>query len=522
MLRTRLRRVRADRTTVAVVSITVLAALLRFPTLAAQSYWYDEIVTVGLVKMHLGDLLSAIPDSENTPPLYYLLAWTWSQLFGTSEFALRSLSAVFGVATIPVLYLAFKELVSPRVGLVVSLLAAVNPFLVWYSQEARSYALLALLGAVSFLFFVRTLKSPSRSSVVWWAVASALALVTHYSASFLVGAEAVLLLFAHRRRAEIRWATVFLVAVGAALLPLAIHQRGLGYTDWVTTTPLIDRVRAMFSDLISDPAGFVPTGSIVWVMKLLSAACVALGLGLFLVRARDRERGGGVILLWLGFLALTASLALAAVGIDVLVGRNLIVLWLPAMGVVAIGLGARRAGALGVGGVAALVILGTAAVLVTATNREYQRDAWDEAAGRLGGAGGSPAFVAAPLGYDSKLLRQYGLATEQIPGSGLFVREASVLYRKPNRKPIDYLNRPVTPNPLAAMQVAAIENFQQFTLIRLTSKNRPVHVTLSDLSALPGESFTCCAPAATFVALRNLKPDSSRFPVPSGARVATP
>ena len=60
----------------------------------------------------------------------------------------------------------FKELVSSRVGLIAALLTAVNPFLVWYSQEARSYALLALLGALSLLFFVRALNSPSRRSVV--------------------------------------------------------------------------------------------------------------------------------------------------------------------------------------------------------------------------------------------------------------------------------------------------------------------------------------------------------------------
>ena len=160
--------VRADRTTAAIVSITVLAALLRFPTLSTHSYWYDEIVTVGLLEMDLGGMLSAIPDSENTPPLYYLLAWAWSHLFGTGEFGLRSLSALFGVAMVPVVYLAFKELVSSRVGLIAALLTAVNPFLVWYSQEARSYALLALLGALSLLFFVRVLNSPSRSSVVWW------------------------------------------------------------------------------------------------------------------------------------------------------------------------------------------------------------------------------------------------------------------------------------------------------------------------------------------------------------------
>ena len=97
------------------VSITVLAALLRFPTLSTQSYWYDEIVTVGLLKMDLGGMLSAIPDSENTPPLYYLLAWAWSHVFGTGSSACDRLGPVRR-GHVPVVYLAFKELVSPGSG----------------------------------------------------------------------------------------------------------------------------------------------------------------------------------------------------------------------------------------------------------------------------------------------------------------------------------------------------------------------------------------------------------------------
>ncbi|MFL5906597.1 MAG: glycosyltransferase family 39 protein [Solirubrobacterales bacterium] len=487
------------------MGVTVLAALLRFPTLAGQSYWYDEIVTVGLLKMHLGDLLSAIPDSENTPPLYYLLAWAWSQLFGTGEFALRSLSAVFGVALVPVVYLLFKELASRRVGLVASLLAAVNPFLVWYSQEARGYALLALLAAISLLLFVRALNSASSKWVVWWAVASALTLCTHYTASFLIGAEALLLLFAHRRHSEVRWTTVgataAMAAVGGALLPLAIHQRGLGFTDWITTTPLFDRVKALPSDFISIPSKYVPGDSIVEVMKLVSAGLVAVGLVLFVLRARDRERSGGLLMLWLGLLTAAASLALAAIGIDVLVGRNLIVLWLPAMGIVAIGLGAQRAGKVGAAAAAALGILGVATVLVTATDTRYQRDAWDEAASKLGGSQGSPAFVFAQGGFDGALLRYYGVTTEQLSASGLEASNLAVLYRKPNRDPVDQVASPPKTNHLAGMQLAGVESFQQFVIVRFRSM-RPVSVTLADLAGLPFESFGCCAPTATFIAAR--------------------
>src|SRR3954451_21168615 len=162
---------------VLVAGLTALGAALRFSTLAVQSYWLDEAVTVVLVRKSLGGVLSMIPNSESTPPLYYVLAWLWAQLFGTGEVGLRSLSALIGTATIPVAYAAAARLVSPRAGLVVAALAAVNPLLVWFSQEARAYALLVLLATAALAVFARLLDGrPTPRALAAWAVLSALAL----------------------------------------------------------------------------------------------------------------------------------------------------------------------------------------------------------------------------------------------------------------------------------------------------------------------------------------------------------
>src|SRR5215213_3124088 len=179
----------------ALAAIVALAAALRFATLTTQSYWLDEAVTVDLLHKSFGGMLSAIPDGESTPPLYYVLAWLWTHVFGTGEAGLRSLSALIGVATVPVAYAAAARLVTRRTGLVVAAIVAVNPLLVWFSQEARAYALLVLLTAVSLLLFARVLERPARHDLVWWAVASALALAAHYFALFVVVPQAVWLLW---------------------------------------------------------------------------------------------------------------------------------------------------------------------------------------------------------------------------------------------------------------------------------------------------------------------------------------
>ncbi|MGH2920112.1 MAG: glycosyltransferase family 39 protein, partial [Solirubrobacteraceae bacterium] len=172
--------------------VCVAGAALRFATLDAQSLWYDEAVTAQLLHLDVGTMLDAIGDSESTPPLYYVLAWLWTQLAGTGEAGLRSLSALLGSATIPVVWALGRRLGGDRAALVAAALAAANPLLIWFSQEARAYALLALLGALSALLWLRALDAPgdNRRLLAWGAVA-ALSLATHYFAVFLLVPQAL-------------------------------------------------------------------------------------------------------------------------------------------------------------------------------------------------------------------------------------------------------------------------------------------------------------------------------------------
>src|SRR5947209_4566385 len=107
---------RLDAETAPVAALTLAAAALRFATLSVQSLWKDEAVTVvRILKPSLGATLATIPHSEATPPLYYLAAWVWTRLFGTSEAGIRSFSALLGAALVPVVYLAARPFL-PRRG----------------------------------------------------------------------------------------------------------------------------------------------------------------------------------------------------------------------------------------------------------------------------------------------------------------------------------------------------------------------------------------------------------------------
>ena len=215
------------RGTLAVVAaLTVAGGALRALTSGAQSLWFDELVTVSLLRGGFGAMLDAIPTSERTPYLYYVLAWPVVHLLGDGEVGARALSVAVGTATIPMAYLAGRELASRRVGLVTAALVAVNPMLVWYAQEARSYALLAFLATTGLWLFARARHADGHAALAAWAVVSSLALATHYFAALAVLPQAVVLIArpaGGRRARAAAWSALPLVVL-LAHVPLLREQ----------------------------------------------------------------------------------------------------------------------------------------------------------------------------------------------------------------------------------------------------------------------------------------------------------
>src|SRR5437764_4649758 len=223
---------------VAVAALAILAAVLRFALIGHQGFWFDEGNTSLLVHFSPGKMLGLIPKSESTPPLYYCVAWVWARLFGYTETPLRALSALAGTAVVPVVYGAGAKLISRRAGLIAAALAACNPLLIWYSQEARSYELLVLLSSATVLAFAYARDDPTPRAVAAWVLSCALALATHYYAFLVVAPEAAWLLAMHRRRRPMLVAVAVLAVWGLALLALALHQNAYGRTNWIEGAPL--------------------------------------------------------------------------------------------------------------------------------------------------------------------------------------------------------------------------------------------------------------------------------------------
>jgi 4-amino-4-deoxy-L-arabinose transferase-like glycosyltransferase len=173
---------------VALLCIVLLALGLRLYRLDAQSLWNDEGTSVALAQRDLPTITrNAAGDIH--PPLYYYLLHLWVGAFGQSEFAVRSLSALAGVALVLSTYSLGRRLGGPAVALLAALFSALSPFQVYYSQEARMYVFVSLFGLLSTLTLERLLAScsrpdPRRRSCCWAATYVVACVLTIYSQYF--------------------------------------------------------------------------------------------------------------------------------------------------------------------------------------------------------------------------------------------------------------------------------------------------------------------------------------------------
>jgi mannosyltransferase len=245
---------RRTTTVFTVVAVAVLAAtmVLRFWT--TSDMWLDEALTVNIARQPL-HLIPSFLRRDGAPPLYYLLLHFWTGWFGTSDVAVRSLSGVMGVATLPLAWLAGKRLGGRTVAWAASLLVATSPFAIRYATEARMYSLVILLTVLGYLALDRALLRPGVGNLVAVAVVTSLLLYSHYWSTYLIGTVVLWLAFqAWRGRPRLRpGARASLVAtlIGCLTflpwLPTFLYQSHHTGTPWATPANFAAMVNAVAS-----------------------------------------------------------------------------------------------------------------------------------------------------------------------------------------------------------------------------------------------------------------------------------
>jgi mannosyltransferase len=339
--------------------IVVLAALLRLVGLGSRSLWLDEGAEYDAVHGSLGHLFERIANRESTPPLSYLYEWGSTKVIGTSEFALRLPFALVGIALVFVVYDATRLLAGRRAGLFAAALVACNPMLVWHSQDARSYILLALLVA-------GTIDALVRRRLWWWAVLAAAALGTHYFAVFIVLPEAAWLLRGSGGRAA--WRFVAVPAVTAIPLAVLASSQTGARQAWIEGISFITR-------FVQVPAGMLEGYQLARdVGAAVGLVVVAAVIPPLLAAWRD---AAGRTMLALGAIAIALPVAAALTGQDYIVQRNMIGALIAFMIAAAIGFDRLRHGvALAVG----LCAIWIGITVATADDPKYRREDWRSAA----------------------------------------------------------------------------------------------------------------------------------------------
>jgi len=306
-------RTRQRLTPLVLLLVLLLAAYLRFHRIDYQSLWNDEGNSLRLAQRSVPALVEAASHDIH-PPGYYLALKGWISIAGETEFALRILSAVAGVLTVACVYALGRTLFAPGAGLLAALIVAVNAFSVYYGQEARMYAPLALLTAASMLVFVRWIARPTWRLGLALALLNAAGLYTQYTFPLVMvtqGALFVVWIILRRSRvAPIQYVVLnaltialFLPQIGTALTqvrswPRAGEAVGLGdglatvarwiifgntsnvLPWWAYVWPVLFALVALLPDWLRRPLPFA-WRRLVPVLWLLIAVVPLFALGLF-------------------------------------------------------------------------------------------------------------------------------------------------------------------------------------------------------------------------------------------------
>ena len=213
-----------------VAAITLAGLLLRAAGLD-ETVVGDELFTFEVsTRPGLDDAVSGVAsDLEISPPLYFVAAWAAAKL-GDPNTWLRVPSFVAGVATIPAVYALGLRTVGRAAALAGAALLALSPFAVFYSAEARPYSLTVLFVVLSTLALLIALDSGRRLHWALFALATLAALLSHYTAVFVLAAQAAWAAWARRDRLRELAIAHAVVAIGMIpWLPSFLADRTAGF-----------------------------------------------------------------------------------------------------------------------------------------------------------------------------------------------------------------------------------------------------------------------------------------------------
>jgi len=200
-----------------------LGFVLRYSTLSYRSLWFDEGISIKIAQLPIPGLLKFLY-SDVHPPLYFYLLHYWIKLFGSSEAAVRFMSLLFGELLIVYIYLFCKKFLDGKTAVIASLLISISAFMIKYSQETRSYSLLAFLTIASMYYFLTILRDKNRLNNFLYVVTSLALIYTHVYGFFIIAAQILFLIIYYKdiERNRLSIAVMNIVIVFVLFIPWSL------------------------------------------------------------------------------------------------------------------------------------------------------------------------------------------------------------------------------------------------------------------------------------------------------------
>jgi 4-amino-4-deoxy-L-arabinose transferase-like glycosyltransferase len=297
-----------------VVAVGAVAFLWR---LGSSSLFIDETYSWHAAAGSLGDVFSRVRATENTPPGYYLLLHFWIRVVGSdSEWTMRFLSVLAGIAFVAAVWWLGRLLAGDAVGLLAGLLAALSPLVVQYAQDVRAYIFVMLFTVVAVATAVRATRGGDHVGR-WVGVAAAASIVAmwvHYTGLLVIVPLAVYVWT--DRRLTVRARRAYVIACGVAFViiaPLMVVQLRSGHQGGVA--PYADPSAVNFARVVGTPfdGNFTPRA----LCYVLGAAAALVGLAYVLAAPRAlpsrRDRWLLIAATWTPVIAVAGVTVAAAV-----------------------------------------------------------------------------------------------------------------------------------------------------------------------------------------------------------------
>ena len=222
--------------TIAVVVIVAIGIAFRF--VIKSDLWLDEALAVNVAHLPVRQIPTWLRH-DGAPPFYYLLLHYWIKAFGTSDLAVRSLSGVFGVASLPLAWSCAKRSGGRATAWIAVLVLALNPYAIIYSTSVRMYSMETFLVFAGILAVRRGFERPSLERVGLLALLTAILVYTQYWGFYVAGVLGLFLLATARRSPQHRDAALRMAAgvvVGVATfapwVPTFLYQAKHTGTPW--------------------------------------------------------------------------------------------------------------------------------------------------------------------------------------------------------------------------------------------------------------------------------------------------